>query len=128
MVQFFDFLTFCSATKHSQKPVEQWNKADIKEWYQQNEIILDLYNLCQFSDGSELLSFAKVLLEDEKAQYKSYAEEFPKLYGGKTLLLHQFNKFSNALRKLNSEQNKRIPGSQPTSTTTTTKSQTCEIL
>jgi len=84
--------------------------------------------LCQFNDGSELLSYAKILLEDEKAQYKSYAEEFPKLYSGKTLLLHQFNKFSNALRKLINEQNQRILTVKSTSITSPEKSKTCQIL
>lgn len=84
--------------------------------------------MCEFNDGSELLSYAKILLEDEKAQYKIYAEEFTKLYPGKTLLLHQFNKFSNALRKLNNEQNKQTVIGKSMPTTTETKSQTCQIL
>jgi hypothetical protein len=98
------FFTFFSTTTNVlQKPIDQWNKVDIKQWWEANGIILELYDLCQFNDGSELLSYAKILLGDEKAQYKSYAEAFPKLYSGKTLLLHQFNKFSNALQKLVNE-------------------------
>ena len=68
------------------------------------------------------MSYAKVLLEDEKTQYKTYAEEFPKSNNGKILLLHQFNKFSNALRDLNNIQGQRTLTTQPT------KSQTCQIL
>ncbi len=117
------FFTFFSTTTNVlQKPIDQWNKVDIKQWWEANGIILELYDLCQFNDGSELLSFAKVMLEDEKGQYKIYANEFPKLYNGKTLLLHQFNKFSNALRKLVNEQDQRTPTVKPT------KSQTCQIL
>ena len=82
----------------------------------------------EFNDGSELLSYAKILLEDEKAQYQIYAEEFTKLYVGKTLLPHQFSKFSNALRKLNNEQNKQTVVVKSIPTTTKTKSQTCQIL
>ncbi len=115
--------TFSSTTRNVlQKSIDQWNKADIKQWCQENGIILEIYDLCQFNDGSELLSYAKVLLEDEKTQYKSYAEEFPKVFGGKTLLLHQFSKFSNALQKLVNEPHQR------TSTAKPTKSQTCQIL
>jgi hypothetical protein len=91
-------------TELSQKSIQQWNKIDIKQWWQDNGIIFELYELCQFNDGSELLSYAKVLSEDEKTHYKTYAEEFNKLYNGKTLLLHQFNRFTNALRKLLNEQ------------------------
>ncbi len=116
------------STGFLQKSIEQWNKVDIKQWFQENGIILELYDLCQFNDGSELLSYAKILLEDEKTQYKIYAEEFPKQYNGKTLLLHQFNKFSNALRKLNNEQNQQTLTVKPTSITTSTKSEICQIL
>ena len=123
---------FSSPTKTtsnlSQKPIDQWHKADIEQWFQENGIIPELCNLCQFNDGSELLNYAKILLEDEKAQYTIYAAEFPKLYDGKTLLLHQFNKFSNALRKLSSEQEKRTLAVKSTSTVSARKSQTCQIL
>ncbi len=117
-----------TTTNLSQKPIDQWNTADIKQWFQENGIISELFSMCQFSDGSELLNYAKLLLEDEKAQCKSYSEEFPKLYNGRTLLLHQFNKFSNALQKLINQQNKRTLPVKPTSTTTGTKSPTCQIL
>jgi hypothetical protein len=46
------------------------------------------------------------------------------MYPGKTLLLHQFNKFSNALQKLNNEQDQQ----KPVLTKTPTKSQACQIL
>ena len=83
--------------------------------------------MCEFNDGLELLNYGKILIEDEKSQYKIYAEEFTKLYPGKTLLLHQFNKFSMALRKLN-EQNKQTVVGKSMPTITATKSQTCQIL
>ncbi len=90
--------------------------------------MLELYDLCQFTDGSELLSFAENLLIDEKTHYKTYAKGFEKLYDGKILLLHQFNKFSNALRKLVNEQGNGTLKEKPIQNTPTTKSQACQIL
>jgi hypothetical protein len=130
----FLFFAFCSTitprTDLSYKSVQQWNKNDIKQWWQDNGIILELYDLYQFIDGSELLSYAKTLSEDDKTHYKIYAEEFNKLYNGKTLLLHQFNRFANALRKLLNEQDQHkelifqpIPYIPPP-----TRSQSCQIL
>ncbi|CAF1478853.1 unnamed protein product [Adineta steineri] len=110
------------------KSIISWDKADIKQWINENEIMIELYNICQFIDGSELLSFAKVLQDDEKVQYKSYAEEFSKRYNGKSLLLHQFNKFANCLRKLINEHSKQTAPIQLKTKRTEGKSQTCEIL
>ena len=106
------------------KSINQWNKNNVKQWFDENGIMIELYSMCQFDDGSELFSFAKILLEDETAQYKSYSAEFSKLHNGRTLLLHQFNKFANALRKLYNEQKNRTS----TITSTTVKSQTCQII
>jgi hypothetical protein len=98
---------------------------------------MELYKLCQFGNGSELLSFAKALLKEEQSQYHSYAKEFTRVYDGKPLLLHQFNKFTEALQKLIYENDKQKPSpaikpvtttAASTSTTAVTKSQACEIL
>jgi hypothetical protein len=130
----FLFFAFCSTitprTDLSYKSVQQWNKNDIKQWWQDNGIILELYDLYQFIDGSELLSYAKTLSEDDKTHYKIYAEEFNKLYNGKTLLLHQFNRFVNALRKLLKEQDqhKELIFQPIHYTPPPARSQSCQIL
>jgi hypothetical protein len=130
-------LSSATAINLSQKPIEEWNSADILQWFQQNEILMELYKLFQFSNGSELLSFAKALSKEEQSQYHSYAEEFAKVYNGQRLLLHQFNKFTDALQKLIYEYNKQKPppaikpvtvAVAPASSTSLTKSQACQIL
>jgi hypothetical protein len=91
--------TFCS-----EKLIEEWNRDDISQWFQHNEILPELRDLCHFKDGYELLNYAKIFLDTEKFQYQMYSDEFLRHDGitfGKTpLLLHEFTKFSNALRKL----------------------------
>ena len=85
---------------HSRKEkIEEWNKDDIKQWFEENGIVIELYHLYEFNDGSELLSYARILLHNEQSHYKDYSEEFEKRYK-KKLLPHQFNKFTNSLQKL----------------------------
>jgi hypothetical protein len=100
---------FCSETTdqsslYPEKPIEQWNKNDISQWFQHHEILTELRDLCRFKDGYELLDYAKIFLDTEKFQYRMYSDEFLRrdgiTLGQKPLLLHEFTKFLNALRKL----------------------------
>jgi len=67
---------------------------------------MDLCNLYQFEDGTQLLSYANTLSNDEniELQRRIYSDEFAELYKGKRLLPHQFTTFVCALRKLSSKQ------------------------
>ena len=89
---------------HSEKPIEQWDKNDISQWFQENYIRAELRDLCQFEDGHELLDYAEIFLNTKQLQYQLYSNEFLRKdgieSGQRPLLLHEFTKFSNALRKL----------------------------
>jgi hypothetical protein len=89
---------------YPKKPIKEWNKNDISQWFQHNNILIELRDLCQFADGYELLNYAKIFLDTEKLQYQMYSDEFLRrdgiTSGQRPLLLHEFTKFSNALRKL----------------------------
>lgn len=89
---------------HADKSIEQWNKNDIFQWFQQNNIRAELRDLCQFADGQELLDYAELFLDTRQLQYQLYSNEFSRHDGinlsRRPLLLHEFTKFSNALRKL----------------------------
>ena len=63
---------------------------------------MELCDLYQFHDGSEFLSYAQLLFQDEKMHYQNYSQEFQRQFQ-KNLLPHQFNKFVNSLRKLTGE-------------------------
>ncbi|CAF4907773.1 unnamed protein product [Rotaria sp. Silwood1] len=122
-------------TDLSRKPVEQWDKNDVKQWFQENKILMDLYKLYQFEDGTQLLSYASSLSNDEKIelQRQIYSDEFAELYKGKRLLPHQFTTFAYALRKISSEQvkteTKQTVNHPATQNLAEAKnSQTCEIL
>jgi len=89
---------------YPEKAIEQWNKNDISQWFQHNEILTELRDLCRFKDGYELMAYARIFLDTEKFQYQMYSDEFLRrdsiTFGKTPLLLHEFTKFSNALRKL----------------------------
>jgi hypothetical protein len=119
----------------SRKPVAQWDKNNIKQWFQENKISMDLCKLYQFEDGAQLLTYAASLSDDEKieSQRQIYSDEFAELYKGKRLLPHQFTTFAYALRKLSSEQVKTetkqiIDHPATVKAAEANKSQACEIL
>lgn len=69
---------------------------------------MDLWKLYQFENGTQLISYAASLLNDEKIelQRQTYSAEFAEQYKGKRLLPHQFTTFAYALKKLSSDQAK----------------------
>jgi hypothetical protein len=105
---YFIYLFFSSGTTNQSlyqgKPIEQWNQNDIFQWFQYNQILPELRDLCRFKDGYELMNFAKVFLETEQLQYQRFSNEFLRpdgiTRGQKPLPLDEFKKFSNALRTL----------------------------
>ncbi|CAF0805995.1 unnamed protein product [Rotaria sordida] len=122
-------------TDLSRKSIEHWDKSDIKQWFQENKISIDLYKLYQFEDGTQLLSYAASLSNDEKIELhrQIYSDEFAEMYRGKRLLPHQFTAFAYALRKLSSEQVKTemkqtVNHSAIQKTAETNRSRMCEIL
>ncbi|CAF1003448.1 unnamed protein product [Didymodactylos carnosus] len=119
--------TYIGISELYQKPVEQWNKNDVSQWFEYNEILVEIQDLYKFKDGSELLSYAPSLLADEKLQYQIYSKTFSKKNNGEDLLPHEYTKFVNALRKL---YEKTIEKSKPVKVAVPAdaKSQTCQIL
>ncbi len=96
--------TTTDQTLYPEKPIEQWNQNDISQWFQQNNILTELRDLCHFHDGYELLDYAEIFRETKTFQYQLYSNEFLRrdgiTFGQRPLFLHEFTKFSNALRKL----------------------------
>ncbi len=84
--------------------IVQWNKNDISQWFQHNEILTEFRDLCRFKDGYELLEYKRIFLRTKILQYEMYSDEFLRpdgiTLGQRPLLLHDFTKFVNALRKL----------------------------
>ncbi|CAF0946961.1 unnamed protein product [Adineta steineri] len=123
-----------TGTDLSRKAVEQWDKNDVKQWFQEKNISMDIWKLYQFENGGELLSYASSLSNDEKieTQQQIYSDEFAEMNKGKRLLPHQFITFAYVLRKLNCEQvangtkqTTNFPSKQQS--VGSNKSQTCEI-
>ena len=96
---------------------------------------MELYNLYQFENGAQLLSYAGSLSNEEKieSQCKVYSDEFAKVYQDRRLLPHQFTIFAYALRKLSLEQSKTetkqlVNNPSTGKASDTNKSQACEII
>lgn len=96
----------------SNKTIEYWDKENIRQWFDENGILMELCDLYQFHDGTELFSYAQLLLTDEKTHFDNYSQEFQRQFH-KNLLPHQFNKFVNSLRKLTNENHPMKPSSRP---------------
>lgn len=94
------------------KRTENWDKENIQQWFEENELLIELCHLYQFHDGSELLSYGQLLFQDEKTHFQNYSQEFQRQFH-KTLLPHQFHKFVNSLQKLTNEQNRSKLHSTP---------------
>ncbi|CAF1261540.1 unnamed protein product [Rotaria sordida] len=88
-----------------EKPISQWNKDDVAQWFQQNKIMLELYKLYQFEDGLELLTYAATILDDNvlKSEQQLYSQAYSQANNGKVLLTPPFSRFMNALRKLHND-------------------------
>lgn len=98
------FSTTTNQSLYLEKSIEQWNKNDISQWFQDNEIPIELRDLCRFRDGYELLEYRRIFIKTKVLQYEMYSEEFLRsdgiTLGQRPLLLHEFTKFSSALQKL----------------------------
>ncbi len=100
-----------------EKPVSEWNKEYVFQWFQQNEILPELYKLHPFKDGSELLNYATRILNEQKvdAHCNNYSQAYTQTSNGKILLIPQFLRFVDALRKLynDNESKSRMEVVQP---------------
>ncbi len=52
------------------------NQNDISQWFEQNNILTELRDLCRFQDGYELMDFAEIFRDTKKLQYQLYYDEF----------------------------------------------------
>ncbi|CAF4813123.1 unnamed protein product [Rotaria sp. Silwood1] len=90
------------AVNLDEKPISQWNRDDVAQWFQQNKIMPELYKLYQFEDGPELLTYAATILDENvlKLEQQLYSQAYSQANDGKVLLTPPFSRFTNALRKL----------------------------
>ncbi|CAF1391213.1 unnamed protein product [Rotaria sordida] len=91
-----------SAINLDEKPISQWNRDDVAQWFQQNKIMPELYKLYEFEDGPELLTYARTILNENvlKLEQQLYSQAYSQTNNGKVLLTPPFLRFTNALRKL----------------------------
>ncbi|CAF1270076.1 unnamed protein product [Rotaria sordida] len=91
-----------SAVNLDEKPISQWDKDDVAQWFQQNKIMPELYKLYQFEDGPELLTYAATILDENilKLEQQVYSQAYSQENNGKVLLTPPFSRFTNALQKL----------------------------
>ena len=85
-----------------QKPIDQWNKADIIIWFQQNKILPEICTLYDFEDGNELLMYVPSVSTDEKSKYEYQicSQAYSQANNGKILMTHKFARFVNVLKRI----------------------------
>jgi hypothetical protein len=90
-----------SNIKLPDKPVEQWIKKDISQWFDNNQIQQDLVDLYDFQDGTELLLYGQCLRPDWQIEYNDMRERYQQKYSTQ-LYRDQFVRFVAAINRLQS--------------------------
>ncbi|CAF3993925.1 unnamed protein product [Rotaria sordida] len=88
-----------SNRKSSKKPVEQWTKEDIVQWFDDNYIHQELIDLYDFRHGIDLLLYGQCLQPDWQIEYNAISERYEQKYNTK-LYRDQFVRFVSAIHRL----------------------------
>ena len=102
-----------SSLKPLKKPVERWNKSDILQWFEQNQIRRELMDIYEFKHGTDLLLYGQCLRPDWQVEYTDVKERLQKKHQS-PLYRDQFVRFVGALNRLQAS-------------AATSKSRTCVI-
>ena len=95
--------TVSNVKPSSKKPVKEWTKSDITQWFNENSIHQGLIDLYDFQHGTELLLFTQCLRPDWQHEYNDVRERFKQKYD--TLLYRdQFVRFVSAIHRLEPSQ------------------------
>jgi hypothetical protein len=87
----------------SKKPIKQWIKSDITQWFDKNSIHQDLIDLYDFQSGTELLLFSQCLRPDWQNEYNDIRERYQQKYNT-PLYRDQFVRFVGAINRLEPSQ------------------------
>jgi len=89
-----------------EKPIITWTGQDIINWFDENNISRNIYNMYEFQTGIQLLMYKQYIQDDWKKQYERYSPRYEKKYHSEQLTEHDFIKFVTAIQQLPSLQNK----------------------
>ncbi|CAF1460409.1 unnamed protein product [Adineta steineri] len=113
-------------------PIREWTRSDIHLWFNQHDIMEEIYDLFRFISGTEMLDYAQTLAEDRDRQQKTYSQIFTQKYRGQLLPPHEFSRFSKAMEQLlkenSTEHSIDTQLKQSTTSRSNKKSSTCIIL
>ncbi len=88
-----------SNLKLSKKPIEQWTKKDVIQWFDDNYIHQELIDLYNFQNGKDLLLYGECLRPDWQIEYNDMRERYQKKYNTQ-LYRDQFVRFVGAMNRL----------------------------
>lgn len=78
---------------------EQWTREEIKKWFQQNHLSDHLFNIFNFIDGSQLLNYAKLIVDSPSRIDEEY-ERLRNQIGKNIFHLDEYARLLNGLKKL----------------------------
>jgi len=84
--------SFSSLQTLSNRLPNQWSYEEIQLWFERNRLSKDLYELLKFTNGSQLLTYAKLLVHS--------TERLDREYHRLSIQLDEYARFISALEKL----------------------------
>ncbi|CAF2114923.1 unnamed protein product [Rotaria magnacalcarata] len=81
------------------KPIEQWKRKDITQWFYDNRIHKELADLYDFQCGTDLLLYGQCLRPDWQTEYQAISERYEQKYK-KKLYRDQFVILVGAIHRL----------------------------
>jgi hypothetical protein len=80
-------------------PIEQWRREEIKYWFEENHLSDHLLNTFDFVDGSQLLTYAKLIINSPLRIDEEY-ERLRNQIGKDIFHLDEYARLLNSLKKL----------------------------
>jgi hypothetical protein len=81
--------------------ITKWNDKEVKQWFIENKILLELHDFYQFQNGNELLIYAQGVLRFLwTKEYERIRPRFEEKFKEQNLSSHDFLKFINSLQLL----------------------------
>lgn len=82
------------------RSVLKWTQNDIRHWFDEHNIMPEIYDLYKFKTGAQMITYAEFLQNDMQKQYERYAIRYSRQHSGEELSEHEFALFVGALRQL----------------------------
>lgn len=83
----------------SSKQADQWTREEIKYWFRQNHLSDHLFNILDFVDGSQLITYGRLIINSRLRMDEEY-DRLRNLIGKDCFYLNEYARFIDGLQKL----------------------------